>query len=173
MDALHIIFVALFLAGLVVRDGYEALKAAGRIDTRDGRVFAIVFGSMCVLWVSWFGIGLTAPSRLAAPDALRWSGLGLVILGVGLVAGGMWQLRGVENIDHLVTGGLFSKLRHPMYVGFLLLILGWCAYEAAPALLAVACFSIASILWWRWLEERDLESVYGEAYAEYRAGTWF
>ncbi len=37
----------------------------------------------------------------------------------------MIQLKGLENINHLVTTGLFSKIRHPMYDGFILWILGW------------------------------------------------
>ena len=95
-----------------------------------------------------------------------------MLLGVVLAVGGMWQLRGVENIDHLVTTGLFSKIRHPMYVGFALWIVGWCAFTGAVTSLLLAPFGLASVLWWRRLEESDLAERYGSVYAQYRAETW-
>jgi len=172
MTALHVAFVVLYLACLAVRDGYEWLKATARIDPVNTAVFAVVFTSMCLMWVSWFGMGVVAPTRFVLPAAVRWGGLALVIAGVVLALGGIWSLRGVENIDHLVTTGVFSKFRHPMYVGFALWILGWVAYQSAPSSLAVAPLGLASIAWWRSLEERDLQSRYGEAYVAYRSTTW-
>jgi protein-S-isoprenylcysteine O-methyltransferase Ste14 len=84
----------------------------------------------------------------------------------------VWQLRGLENIDHLVTSGLFRRIRHPMYVAFILWIVGWSAYQGAVLSLAIASLGLASILWWRHLEEMALETAYGSAYANYRATTW-
>ena len=173
MDVAYVVCVGLYVAGLLIRDAYELLKKTDRIDTRDTRVFAFVFTSMCVMWVSWFVMGVLDPTRLPVPDVLRWLGLGTVILGSVLAIGGVWQLRGVENIDHLVTNGLFARIRHPMYVGFILWILGWGVYQGAVVSLAVGSLGIASILWWRLLEERELGSQYGMAYAEYRTTTWF
>jgi protein-S-isoprenylcysteine O-methyltransferase Ste14 len=173
MEALYLLSVGFYLAGLLVRDGYELLKKADAIDPKDTRVFAFVLTSMCVMWVSWFAMGALDPTRVAVSDVLRLAGLGAVVLGVGVAVGGVWQLRGVENIDHLVSTGLFAHIRHPMYVGFILWILGWSIYQGAPVTLAVGSLGIASILWWRQLEERELESHYGMVYAEYRNRTWF
>ncbi len=173
MSSTYLVCTGLYLTGLLIRDVYEFLKKAGRIDTRDTRIFTVVFASMCVMWVSWFAMGFLDPARVLMPEALRLTGLGAVILGFILALGGMWQLKGVENIDHLVTKGLFSRIRHPMYVGFILLILGWSAYQGALRSLAVGSLGILSILWWLRLEERELLTSYGAAYAEYRASTWF
>jgi protein-S-isoprenylcysteine O-methyltransferase Ste14 len=85
----------------------------------------------------------------------------------------MWQLNGVENIDHLVTTGRFSRVRHPMYVGFILWILGWSAYQGAVATSALGVLGVLSVVSWRRLEETVLLSSYGSVYAEYRARTWF
>jgi protein-S-isoprenylcysteine O-methyltransferase Ste14 len=173
MNVSYTVAVGLYLAGLLIRDVYELLKRASRVDTRDTLVFGVVFTSMCVMWVSWFAMGPLDPIRLPVPDTLRLAGLGAVILGTGLAVGGVWQLRGVENIDGLVTSGLFSQIRHPMYAGFVLWILGWGVYQGASTALALGTMGIASILWWRHLEEGELESRYGGAYTEYRAATWF
>ncbi len=115
---------------------------------------------------------MLAPVHLALPAIVRWAGLGAVLLGIVVAVGGMWQLGGVENIDHLVTTGLFSRIRHPMYVGFALWIIGWCAYTGAVTNLVLAPFGFASVLWWRQLEESELAARYGSEYAQYRAVTW-
>ncbi len=128
---------------------------------------------MCVMWLSWFAVGALAPTHLAVPAVVSWVGLGAIVLGTGLSVSGMWQLGGLENIDHLVKTGLFSRIRHPMYAGFVLWILGWCAFMGAVGSLLLAPFGIASVLWWRQLEESDLEAQYGSEYMEYRAVTWF
>jgi len=168
----HAIAVVLYVVTLVLRDVYEVLKRRSVVDPEDTRVFATVFTSMVVMWVSWFAVGALAPARVAVPPAVHWVGLGVVLAGAGLAVGGMWQLKGVENIDHLVTTGLFSRLRHPMYVGFALWILGWCAFTGAVTSLVLAPFGMASVLWWRHLEESDLAARYGREYAEYKATTW-
>ena len=173
MGAAYLSAAVLYILGLSIRDAYELLKRRGRVDTTDTRVFAVVFTAMCVMWLSWFAVGALAPLHLIVPPVVRWLGLGVVVLGAGLSVAGMWQLRGLENIDHLVTAGLFSRIRHPMYVGFVLWILGWCAYTGAVISLVFAPFGVASVVWWRHLEESDLAARYGDEYAQYRAATWF
>ena len=172
MDVAHLSAAALFVIGLSIRYVYERQKRRGRVDTASRPIFVLVFTSMVVMWVSWFAAGVLAPVHLALPGVVRWAGLGAVVMGVVLAVGGMWQLGGVENIDHLVTTGLFSKVRHPMYVGFALWIIGWCAYTGAVTDLILAPLGLASVLWWRRLEESDLAARYGSEYAQYRATTW-
>ena len=172
MSALYPVLIGLCVAAVLLRDGYELLKITDRIDPTDARVFATVFAAMLVMWVSWFVLGYVAPRSVTVPEALRWAGLVAVAAGAASVLGGMWSLRGVENIDHLVTTGLFSKVRHPMYLGFTLWILGWVAFAGTAANALIAPLALASIAWWRHLEEQELESRYGDAYAAYRATTW-
>ena len=59
-----------------------------------------------------------------------------------------------------------------MYLGFALWILGWIAFTGSAANLVVAPFALASVVWWRHLEERELASRYGDAYTVYRSTTW-
>jgi protein-S-isoprenylcysteine O-methyltransferase Ste14 len=79
----------------------------------------------------------------------------------------------LENINHLITSGLFKRIRHPMYTGFGLWILGWSIYHGAIASLAVGLIGIANILFWRRLEDARLEARYGDTYRRYRLETWF
>jgi protein-S-isoprenylcysteine O-methyltransferase Ste14 len=111
--------------------------------------------------------------KFVFPETIHLIGLALFILGFILAVGALAQLRGLENIDHLVTSGIFSFIRHPMYTGFILWIIGLSLYHGAFISLLIGFFGIANILYWRQLEENKLESIYGEEYLLLRNRTWF
>jgi protein-S-isoprenylcysteine O-methyltransferase Ste14 len=173
MDSRFVIPAVFFVVCLAVRAVYELLKESRKLNTENKVVFVLIFSSMCALWVSWFTLCLADPLRIEVPTPVRWIGLAIVISGTILAVGALIQLRGVENIDHLVTGGLFRKLRHPMYLGFISWIVGWSIYHGAVAGLGVGALGIASILWWRRLEDGRLEVQFGDRYHQYRLTTWF
>jgi protein-S-isoprenylcysteine O-methyltransferase Ste14 len=168
----YLVFMILHLAGLTARNIYEALKKSGRVDSRNKLVFVAVFGAMCLMWAGWFEMGKLDPLKVAMPATVHFAGLLLVVLGVLLAVTSLIQLKGLENIDNLVSAGLFSKIRHPMYTGFILWILGWAAHHGAALSLAVGLAGIGSILYWQRLDDASLESRFGEAYRRYREGTW-
>jgi protein-S-isoprenylcysteine O-methyltransferase Ste14 len=173
MDVNYFILIALFLVCLIIRSSYELLKEAGKVNPENKLLFAFIFTTMCALWVSWFALCPLDPFKMNLPEAVRWIALALFIAGMILAIGALLQLRGLENIDHLVTTGLFAKLRHPMYTGFTLWILGWSLYHGAIASLSVGMIGVANILYWRRLEDMRLQARYGETYKLYRLTTWF
>jgi protein-S-isoprenylcysteine O-methyltransferase Ste14 len=165
--------VALHLAALSVRTSYELLKDAGKVDPRSQALFSMILLDMIVLWASWFAACAMDPFRLVLPGIVHLAGIAILGVGIVLAVGALIQLRGVENIDHLVTEGFFRRIRHPMYLGFTLWILGWALFQGAVAGLALGLVGIANIFFWRRLEEQHLEAQYGETYRAYRARTWF
>jgi protein-S-isoprenylcysteine O-methyltransferase Ste14 len=173
MKVEYLVSLGLYLFGLGIRFIYEHLKKTGRVNTKNILVFGMVLLAMCLLWAGWFNMGPMDPWPIALPDFIRWAGLGLVLLGMGLSVGTLIQLKGVENISRLVTTGMFSHIRHPMYAGFILWIIGWVIFHGALVSLFFGLVGIGNILYWRRQEERELESRYGETYREYRGGTWF
>jgi protein-S-isoprenylcysteine O-methyltransferase Ste14 len=173
MDNSYLALVILFLVCLAIRSTYELLKEAGKVDLENKTIFGFIFSAMCTLWICWFALCSLDPFRFEIPEAVQWSGFALFILGMILAFGALMQLRGLENIDHLVTTGLFARLRHPMYTGFMLWILGWSIYHGAFVSLAVGVIGIANILYWRHLEDSRLLACYGEVYQQYRLRTWF
>jgi protein-S-isoprenylcysteine O-methyltransferase Ste14 len=74
----------------------------------------------------------------------------------------------------LVTTGLYSKFRHPVYLfgelAFAGLFLAW--GKPIPALVYFALFIPTQIVRAR-KEERVLEQAFGDEYRRYRARTWF
>lgn len=165
--------VAAYLTAVAIRTTYELLKKVGRVDPRSRALFAVILADMILLWASWFSMCPMEPGRLVLPPVVTGAGLAVLAGGLVLAFGALIQLQGVENIDHLVTTGFFARVRHPMYLGFALWILGWAVYWGAIVSLAVGLVGIGNILLWRHLEEQALEASYGEAYRSYRAKTWF
>ena len=173
MDTSFLISAALFLLCLAIRGGYELLKEAGTVNMESKPVFAGVFAAMILLWLSWFTLCPADPFQIDFPPIVRASGLVVFLLGCILAVGALIQLRGVENIDHLVRTGLFKKIRHPMYMGFISWILGWSVYHRAGVSLGIGVLGIASVLWWRHREEARLQAQFGNEYQLYRQTTWF
>lgn len=173
MESTYLILAITFLLCLAIRTGYEILKDAGKVNPESKPVFAFIFSAMCALWISWFSLCSLDPSMVHVPGWIRWIGLGLFVTGMVLALGALFQLKALENIDHLVTTGLFAKLRHPMYTGFILWIFGWSAYRSAMMSLLVGLVGIANILYWRRVEDKRLLARYGERYVQYRSTTWF
>jgi protein-S-isoprenylcysteine O-methyltransferase Ste14 len=128
---------------------------------------------MGLFFAGWFGMCVTDPWKIVLPDIIRWLFLGIFIIGLVLAFGALIQLRGVENIQHLVVDGIFKKLRHPMYMGFIFWILGWSVYQGAILSLVIGFIAIGNILYWRSLEEKELAMHYSDVYRAYQQTTWF
>jgi protein-S-isoprenylcysteine O-methyltransferase Ste14 len=173
MTNVYPILLGVFLSALALRMLYERLKRSGRLDPRNRLVFLVIFAVMCLLWASWFALCPLDPFRMPPPRAVSWLGWSLTALGSILAIGALIGLRGVENIDHLVTRGIFAHIRHPMYCGFVLWIVGWASAHGAWLSLAAGTAGIACILTWRRQEEEDLVARWGDEYREYRRRTWF
>jgi protein-S-isoprenylcysteine O-methyltransferase Ste14 len=109
----YLIFFSICLIGLVIRSIYELLKKTGKVNQNNKAVFVSVFVAMCMMLLSWLFMCPLDPLRINLPYLVKLLGIGISITGLGIAFGGMIQLRGVENIDHLVISGLFPKLRQP------------------------------------------------------------
>ena len=173
MDSGFLVLTILFLLSLAVRSAYELLKERRKINLESKLIFVVIFAAMCVLWISWFNLCPADPNKIRFPETIRWMGLAVFILGTILAVGALVQLRGVENINHLVTTGLFKKVRHPMYVGFIAWIVGWGVYHGAVVSLTIGTLGIINVLWWMHLEDKRLEVQFGSNYQNYRVSTWF
>jgi protein-S-isoprenylcysteine O-methyltransferase Ste14 len=173
MNIEYPILATVFVCCLLIRAGYEILKEAHKINPESKPIFAVILTVMLTLWLTWFALCASEPHQSELPLLIRWFGLAVFISGLILSVGALIQLRGVENIDHLVTTGLFKKIRHPMYLGFLGWLLGWSLFHSATVSLGVGVPGIAGVLWWRHLEEARLRLQFGTAYEQYRETTWF
>lgn len=76
-----------------------------------------------------------------------------------------------EGQGKLVTTGIYSRIRHPQYTGFLLITLGMLLEWATLPLLIM--WPILAVLYYRLArkEERDMEEEFGEEYRRYKEST--
>ena len=69
----------------------------------------------------------------------------------------------------LVTTGIYKFTRNPMYLGLLCLLVAWAIYLSSPLSLLIAMGFIPYMNRFQIRpEERSLEKVFGEHYAEYK-----
>ncbi len=148
-------FFAVFLAGLVVsgRDGYDGLTP--------------------VLW------NLVAqPGTLSTLPAENIVGLGLFVGGLttALVAVGtlrrFYHSTLMTRKDHqLITHGIYRFMRHPIYLGVIVMVMGVPVYASSWFGLATMSVLIPILLNRIRLEERMLTEEFGNAYRTYQDTT--
>ena len=73
----------------------------------------------------------------------------------------------------LVTRGIYSRIRHPIYVFGSCLCAGLFVFMGRPPLLLILIVSEPVQIIRARREERILEAAFGERYRAYKAGTWF
>jgi protein-S-isoprenylcysteine O-methyltransferase Ste14 len=128
--------------------------------------------NMAVLWAAWFSMNFWDPIRATLPAWLRYAGLLLFVAGISLFVFGDIAMRGLTSGKKLVTTGIFSKIRHPVYLGFVLWVIGFPVFMQGMLTLASAAIWISFFLYWKHLEECELERKYPE-YGNYKKRTWF
>jgi protein-S-isoprenylcysteine O-methyltransferase Ste14 len=104
------------------------------------------------------------------------AGLGMLIAGFILWTTARFQLgRSIAvtaQAKQLVTHGLYSRIRNPIYVFGSWVIAGTILAIWRPAGLLVLLALIPFQLWRARVESRVLEDKFGEEYRRYRAQTW-
>ncbi len=81
---------------------------------------------------------------------------------------GLAELEPRKHRQQLVTTGIRSRIRHPIYLGHLCEIAGWCLGTGLVAIWGLALFAIITGAVMIRTEDRELESRFGEAYRQYR-----
>ncbi len=89
-----------------------------------------------------------------------------MLTGMSLVAFGWWKIHRAGN--KLVTDGIYGIIRHPQYLGFILITTGMLVHW--PTLLTLVMFPILVGAYLRLAERegRDLAGRFGEEYLRYK-----
>ena len=98
--------------------------------------------------------------------------LSFVLIGGGfLLVSASWRvLFDAQKNGHLATTGPYGYVRHPQYVGFVLVLLGFLVQW--PTLLTLAMFPVLVAMYVRLArrEEAEVRARYGQTYDRYAAG---
>ena len=129
-----------------------------------------------VFLFSMIPVTIFCPGSPMFPAPYQWTGLAIAAVGLVFLKKGHGTFRSQETEIHtfrpptrLVTSGIYAISRNPMYLGFLLILLGvaLCTNEFLNVLFAVAFFLIAEF-WYIPVEERNAGQVFGSSYEDYR-----
>jgi len=163
----------------VLASGTAKRVTQGVFGARERLAYnAIAVAHLGLVWgVGAFLLGGAAEAAFDLPLAVRlvlWGclGLGLLILLVAYRQYDGGRFTGLRSLppgagpEPLQTGGLHRYVRHPLYSGAFLVLIG----QAGDA------FGLATCIWaslylviGTWFEERRLVDLYGSAYLAYRA----
>jgi methanethiol S-methyltransferase len=102
----------------------------------------------------------------------------LHILSIVILIGGFWVLSAAwpplyraQKLHQLATQGVYRHIRHPQYVGFILIMVGFLLQW--PTVLTLLMFPILVVMYVRLAitEERQADKEFGQAWRDYAART--
>lgn len=95
----------------------------------------------------------------------------LLVAGFWMLAAAWPVLYRAQRARQLATGGIYARLRHPQYAGFILIMVGFLLQW--PTLLTLAMFPVLLFMYVRLAlrEEHEAEREFGQAWQDYAART--
>lgn len=95
----------------------------------------------------------------------------LIITGFWLLSASWHVLYHAQRAGVLATGGPYARIRHPQYVAFVLILLGFLLQW--PTILTLLMFPVLLAMYGRLAvtEERDMEAAFGGAWQAYATRT--
>lgn len=156
----------------IIRTIYEILKFR-KIIKANKIMFVLIFAVMILLWVSWFGLCEADAHKMNFPEFIKYTGLILSFAGVVMFLAALFTIKSLETYEgDLVTRGIYSKVRHPMYLAFIFWLAGFPVFCDSMFALILSLPLIANVLFWRSLEEKELLERF-PGYEVYRKRTIF
>jgi len=141
------------------------------MQDRSRNIFTVVqvVAIIAVIWIVF--------SRPDPWDLQRCVGAALVIVGVGGIAAARYELGKSFSFKaeahQLVTRGVYSKIRNPIYVFGVVMIAGFGLVLHRPIVWLILPPLIVMQVVRARREARVLEASFGDAYRDYRRKTWF
>lgn len=127
-----------------------------------------------------FGVvyALQPGTRLISGTLSGWAGLALIVVGAGLSTvafrhlGDSFRVPPQPRADAaLVSHGIYTRLRHPIYSGLAIAIAGLVLTRATPWIVGAGVLAVAILAVKGAYEERLLADRHGEVYARYKSRT--
>jgi protein-S-isoprenylcysteine O-methyltransferase Ste14 len=136
------------------------------------KLVLILLAVMVALWVLVPGPVLIPFPYTLVGAVIAAGGLLVTLGGARLFARVGTNIRTFNEPGVLVTDGLFRWSRNPMYLGFVLLLLGTAILlGTATPVLGPALFALVADRWYIAFEERAMQQKFGADYTAYKGRT--
>jgi len=169
---LFFILMVICILTHLVRSVYEVLKHKGILKPNK-LIFVIVFTNMALLWISWVLLCSHDISRMIPSVVFKSAGFLFIAIGIFLFFTALITIKTLESYDgDLITKGIYSKIRHPMYLGFIFWLIGFPIFFGSLYSFFLSFLLIANVLFWRYLEEIELVKRF-PSYSDYKKTTLF
>ena len=134
---------------------------------------AIQFISPIVFLIVWAFDSFVYKWSVGLSDLVPWPirvGLGIIIIGLSIAlmrAAEKTLFKGGEKLE-VITDGILSHVRHPLYLGGLLIYVGFIVFTFS--IISLGLFGIVFIAYNQLAsyEEKDLIKIFGKQYIEYK-----
>jgi protein-S-isoprenylcysteine O-methyltransferase Ste14 len=133
-----------------------------RIRQIIAAIFIITTGCLCNYYGQQYLIAFGPNTTLTVIGVI------LIISGILLRLLAFREIRNTHRIEQLVTSGIYSVTRNPIYLAFSIIILGIAFLSPSILSFIWVLVSILIMLWVAKQEEADLEKAFGDAYLKYK-----
>ena len=158
-----------FLIPLLIGFAFNAASAFTAFYSRHlgdggGRVVCIIFRDILGIpgWVIGYALAVLSPSSLLFTPTLVSSVMAwfLLLAGVVIILAGRisirWRAVAPSTRDTLVTDGIYAHIRHPIYSGLMLELIGLFLWLPKVTVLIACVLGLTWVLIQARLEEMDL-----------------
>ena len=146
------------------------MSAVRALDDGD-EIMMKMLSALAFAGLIWFLIRVLPPTAATMTGAAVLVGAVVLLIWTRVQLGDAFTVRAKPK--GLVTGGPYSRIRHPMYVFLDVALLGVILIAGNEYLLAPWVLLVVIHVWRMRREETLLEEAFGDAYRQYRENTWF
>lgn len=148
-------------------DGFDFANRLGQMKTN---ILTLVLALLVIIF-----LGIRFSSLPWTPTRMVGALIGLPSVGLLVLArielGGSFSVR--PKAQGLVTHGLYSRIRNPIYLFGGLAVAGCILYFNQPLGLWIFVVIIPLQIYRARQEEKVLDAKFGDAYRQYKSRTWF
>ena len=168
---------SIFLLGFLFYKKKPEWKSAGILEGFIIALFAEMFGLPLSIYIlsSFFGMSDIAGSENLRgaligtnPSQLLFVVAAVILQLVGFILVGIGWYRIYKANDTLITDGLYSHVRHPQYLGLMMITFGMLVWW--PTILVLFMWPILCAMYYLLArrEEKEMRDKFGDNYSKYK-----
>jgi protein-S-isoprenylcysteine O-methyltransferase Ste14 len=171
------IAASLIIGTLIMSLAHQGARTVNGICTegKGGKVTTWIWAACYIALLTILLIRL--PSIEFTPR--YWAGLSLMLVGTVMRTlaleelGEFYSPHLATSLDHqLVSDGIYRRLRHPLHLGFVLIMAGMTVLSGSSITIVPLAVGLVTLFFRNRAEDAFLEERFGEAFITYKHQTW-